>query len=94
MDLFLIGANIAIMLVILVVLNRMAKKHVSFSKRVFVGLGIGIVFGAADDLWGESSCGGRIHQLVWHRGKWLRGALKNDRHAVSDGLHRQCHQQS
>lgn len=47
MDLFLIGANIAIMLVILVVLNRMAKKHVSFSKRVFVGLGIGIVFGTA-----------------------------------------------
>ncbi len=45
MDLFLIIANIAVMLVMLVVLNRMAKKYVSFSKRVFAGLGMGIVFG-------------------------------------------------
>lgn len=41
-----VGLNIAIMAVMLVVLNRMAKKHVSFSKRVFAGLGMGIVFGA------------------------------------------------
>lgn len=45
MDLFLIIANIAVMLVMLAVLNRMAKKYVSFSKRVFAGLGMGIVFG-------------------------------------------------
>lgn len=45
MDLFLVIANIAVMLVMLAVLNRMAKKYVSFSKRVFAGLGMGIVFG-------------------------------------------------
>ncbi len=45
MDLFFIGANVAVMLVMLAVLNRMAKKYVSFSKRVFAGLGMGIVFG-------------------------------------------------
>lgn len=45
MDLFLIIANIAVMLVMLAVLNRMAKKYVSFSKRVFAGLGMGVVFG-------------------------------------------------
>lgn len=45
MDLFFIVANVAVMLVMLAVLNRMAKKYVSFSKRVFAGLGMGIVFG-------------------------------------------------
>lgn len=37
--------NIVIMLAIILGLYAMQKKHVSFSKRVFVGLGAGILFG-------------------------------------------------
>lgn len=37
--------NIFLMLVLLFVLYFMQKRHVSFSKRVFTGLGLGIVFG-------------------------------------------------
>lgn len=37
--------NIAIMIVLLGVLFYMNKKHISFTKRVFTALGIGIVFG-------------------------------------------------
>jgi uncharacterized protein len=42
---YLVLSNIAIMLILLGVLFYMQKKHVSFSKRVFVGLGLGILFG-------------------------------------------------
>lgn len=42
----LIVLNILITVILIVVLNRMAKKHFSFSKRVFAALGMGIVFGA------------------------------------------------
>lgn len=41
----LVLSNIAIMLILLGVLYYMQKKHVSFSKRVFTGLGLGILFG-------------------------------------------------
>ncbi|MFD2637377.1 L-cystine transporter [Piscibacillus salipiscarius] len=37
--------NIAIMLALIIVLFQMQKKHVSFSKRVFTGLGLGILLG-------------------------------------------------
>ncbi|MGA9225309.1 MAG: L-cystine transporter [Mesobacillus sp.] len=43
----LVILNIAIMLIIIAGLFYMQKKHVSFSKRVFIALGIGIVFGFA-----------------------------------------------
>lgn len=43
----LIIVNIAIMLLIIIGLFFMQKKHVSFSKRVFTALGLGIVFGFA-----------------------------------------------
>jgi uncharacterized protein len=43
----LIIVNIAIMLLLILGLYYMQKKHVSFSKRVFAALGIGIVFGFA-----------------------------------------------
>ena len=43
----LVVLNIAVMLGIIAVLFYMQKKHVSFSKRVFIALGIGIVFGFA-----------------------------------------------
>jgi len=37
--------NIVILLAIIMGLYAMQKKHISFSKRVFVGLGVGILFG-------------------------------------------------
>ncbi|MEF3351765.1 L-cystine transporter [Paenibacillus sp. GYB006] len=37
--------NVAVMLVLVGILYRMQKKHVSFTKRVFTGLGLGLVFG-------------------------------------------------
>ncbi|MBU8880126.1 L-cystine transporter [Bacillus sp. FJAT-29790] len=43
----LVILNIAIMLLLIVGLFYMQKKHVSFSKRVFTALGLGIVFGFA-----------------------------------------------
>src|SRR5690606_17913180 len=39
--------NIAVMLVLLGLLFWMQKKHISFTKRVFTGLGLGILFGVA-----------------------------------------------
>ncbi|WP_243290375.1 L-cystine transporter [Bacillus sp. FJAT-47783] len=45
MDTILVLVNIAIMLLIVLGLFYMQKKHVSFSKRVFTALGIGIIFG-------------------------------------------------
>ncbi|MCJ8007780.1 L-cystine transporter [Lederbergia wuyishanensis] len=47
MDTLLIIINIAIFLLLIFFLFRMQKKHISFSKRVFTALGIGIVFGLA-----------------------------------------------
>jgi uncharacterized protein len=46
MNLFLIIVNIVAMLVLVGILYYMQKKHVSFSKRVFTALGLGILFGA------------------------------------------------
>ncbi|MEW4429904.1 L-cystine transporter [Paenibacillus pabuli] len=45
MDTFLVILNVVIMLVLLGVLYWMQKKHISFTKRVFAGLGIGVVYG-------------------------------------------------
>lgn len=45
MDLFLTIVNILALLILLGVLYYMQKKHVSFSKRVFTGLGLGVLFG-------------------------------------------------
>ena len=45
MDTILIIINIAIFLLLVLGLFAMQKKHVSFSKRVFTALGLGIVFG-------------------------------------------------
>ncbi|MGN8647946.1 L-cystine transporter [Gracilibacillus sp. HCP3S3_G5_1] len=46
MDTVFILINIAIMLLFIGVLIGMQRKHVSFSKRVFAGLGLGILLGA------------------------------------------------
>lgn len=45
MDTFQVILNIVVMLVLLGVLVWMQKKHISFTKRVFTGLGLGLVFG-------------------------------------------------
>lgn len=45
MNTFLIILNVVVMLALLGVLFWMQKKHVSFTKRVFAGLGIGVVYG-------------------------------------------------
>ncbi len=45
MNIILIIINIAVLLLLMVGLFIMQKKHVSFSKRVFTALGLGIVFG-------------------------------------------------
>jgi L-cystine uptake protein TcyP (sodium:dicarboxylate symporter family) len=45
MNTFLIIVNIAVLLLLMAGLFMMQKKHVSFSKRVFTGLGLGLVFG-------------------------------------------------
>lgn len=45
MNAFLIIVNVVILLLLMVGLRKMAKKHVSFSKRVFTGLGLGLIFG-------------------------------------------------
>lgn len=46
MNIFLISVNIVALLAIIGLLIFMQKKHVSFTKRVFTGLGAGIVLGA------------------------------------------------
>lgn len=45
MNTFLIIVNIAVLFLLMAGLFMMQKKHVSFSKRVFTGLGLGLVFG-------------------------------------------------
>ncbi|MED4986516.1 L-cystine transporter, partial [Geobacillus stearothermophilus] len=47
MNVYLIIFNVAILLLLIGVLAYMQKKHVSFSKRVFTALGLGIAFGFA-----------------------------------------------
>lgn len=46
MDILLISVNVALMIFFIGLLAFMQIKHVSFSKRVFAGLGIGVLFGA------------------------------------------------
>ncbi|HCY6568000.1 TPA: L-cystine transporter [Staphylococcus aureus] len=45
MNAFLTLINIIVMVIFIVILHMMARKHISFAKRVFTALGIGIVFG-------------------------------------------------
>ncbi|NMD69812.1 L-cystine transporter [Bacillus sp. DNRA2] len=45
MNTILIIVNVAILLLLMIGLFIMQKKHVSFSKRVFIALGLGLVFG-------------------------------------------------
>ncbi|WP_049373679.1 cation:dicarboxylate symporter family transporter, partial [Staphylococcus epidermidis] len=45
MEILFTVINVIVLLVFLIMLNIMARKHVSFPKRVFTALAIGIVFG-------------------------------------------------
>lgn len=45
MNTLLIIVNVAVLLVLMYGLFILQKKHVSFSKRVFIGLGLGLIFG-------------------------------------------------
>ncbi|CAA4325958.1 Sodium:dicarboxylate symporter family protein [Staphylococcus aureus] len=45
MNAFLTLINIIVLVIFIVILHMMACKHISFAKRVFTALGIGIVFG-------------------------------------------------
>ncbi|HDJ4831321.1 TPA: L-cystine transporter [Staphylococcus aureus] len=45
MNAFLTLINIIVLVIFIVILHMMARKHTSFAKRVFTALGIGIVFG-------------------------------------------------
>lgn len=45
MNAFLTLINIIVLVIFIVILHMMARKHISFAKRVFRALGIGIVFG-------------------------------------------------
>ncbi|WHX59870.1 L-cystine transporter [Peribacillus frigoritolerans] len=57
--------NLAIMLVLLGVLFYMNKKHVSFTKRVFTGLGLGIVFGLLLQYFYEPQSEAIIKSVDW-----------------------------
>ncbi|HGZ9015684.1 TPA: L-cystine transporter [Staphylococcus aureus] len=45
MNAFLTLINIIVLVIFIVILHMMTRKHISFAKRVFTALGIGIVFG-------------------------------------------------
>lgn len=45
MNAFLTLINIIVLVIFIVILHMMARKHISFVKRVFTALGIGIIFG-------------------------------------------------
>lgn len=45
MNTFLTLINIIVLVIFIVILHMMARKHISFAKRVFTALGIGIIFG-------------------------------------------------
>ncbi|HCX3623605.1 TPA: L-cystine transporter [Staphylococcus aureus] len=45
MNAFLTLINIIVLVIFIVIMHMMARKHISFAKRVFTALGIGIVFG-------------------------------------------------
>jgi len=45
MNTLLVSINVIIMLLLVGVLYYMQRKHLSFNKRVFTALGLGIIFG-------------------------------------------------
>ena len=47
MDSFLTVINVIVLIAFIIMLNVMAKRHISFPKRVFTALAIGIILGIA-----------------------------------------------
>lgn len=58
--------NIAILIILLIGLFYMQKKHISFSKRVFTGLGLGIVFG-----FGLQLAYGSASEIIAESAGWI-----------------------
>ena len=82
--------NIVVMILFLIGLFIMAKKHVSFPKRVFTALGLGIVFGIALHLiYGANS---KVLETTtdWFSivGRRLCGFVTNDCNATN--IHFNC----
>lgn len=67
MDLFLVILNIAILLGFIGILFLMHKKKLSFSKRVFTGLGFGIIFGLGLNLIYGSDSPIIADSIAWFR---------------------------
>src|SRR5699024_2103981 len=67
MEHFLIGLNIFILIGFIGILVFMHKKRVSFSKRVFTGLGFGIVYGLLLNL-----IYGADHEVIAASTPWFR----------------------
>ncbi|PJN89355.1 L-cystine transporter [Bacillus sp. mrc49] len=57
--------NLAIMLILLGVLFYMNKKHISFTKKVFTGLGLGIVFGLLLQYFYEPQSDAIVKSVDW-----------------------------
>ncbi|MGE7879053.1 L-cystine transporter [Peribacillus muralis] len=57
--------NLAIMLILLGILFYMNKKHISFTKRVFTGLGLGIVFGLLLQYFYEPQSDAIVKSVDW-----------------------------
>ena len=61
----LVGLNVAVLLVLIGILVKMQQKHFSFSKRVFAGLGFGILLGIAMQvIYGADSNGERVCSII------------------------------
>ncbi|MGZ9582998.1 L-cystine transporter [Paenibacillus marinisediminis] len=66
MELLYTVVNVSIMIALIGLLWYMQKKHVSFSKRVFTGLGLGVIFGVSLQL-----IFGRTSEVIAHSVDWF-----------------------
>lgn len=66
MSTFLIIVNLAVMVLLLLGFYYLQRKHVSFTKRVFAALGVGIVFGLVlQAIYGPTS------DIIQHSANWM-----------------------
>jgi uncharacterized protein len=65
MNTWLVVVNVAVLLVLVGVLFYMQRRHVSFSNRVFAGLGLGILFGLALNLIYGTESGVLADSVDW-----------------------------
>lgn len=65
METFLVIINVLVMILLIGILYWMQKKHYSFTKRVFAGLGLGVLFGVALQLIYTSTSDVVIKSTDW-----------------------------